>query len=108
MHWTRLALCTPVSAIGVVGWLTVAPAQLATTWWQLEQLVEYPAAVWFGLVVATYSAWWQPSQVCLTVEYGMVVWHWVHCTRLLLCAPVSAIGVVGWLKVAPAQLATTW
>ena len=38
----------------------------------------------------------------------MVVWHWVHCTRLLLCAPVSAIGVVGWLKVAPAQLATTW
>ena len=38
----------------------------------------------------------------------MVVWHCVHCTRVELCTPVSATGVVGWLNVAPAQLATTW
>ena len=53
VHWTAVVLCTPVSATGVVGWLNVAPAQLATTWWHDEQSVEYPAAVWFGLVVAT-------------------------------------------------------
>jgi hypothetical protein len=33
--------------------LKVAPAHPATTWWQEVQLVEYPAAVWLGLVVAT-------------------------------------------------------
>ena len=56
-HWTSVELCTPVSAIGVVGWLSVAPAQLATAWWQVAQSVLYPAAAWFGFVVATYS-WW--------------------------------------------------
>ena len=33
----------------------------------------------------------------------MVVWHCEQLTRLALCAPVSAIGEVGWLNVAPSQ-----
>ena len=37
----------------------------------------------------------------------MEVWHWAQVTRLALCAPVSAIGVVGRLNVAPSHPATS-
>ena len=61
----------------------------------MVQVSEKLAPAWFGSVVDVKSAWWQPSHVCLTVEYGIVVWHCAHCTAVLLCTPVSAIGVVG-------------
>ena len=59
----RLALCTPVSAIGVVGWLA-APrdAEFQTTVeWHPSQVVGYREATWFGAVL--YSAWWQVAHV---------------------------------------------
>lgn len=74
----------------------------------MVHVTEKLAMTWLGSVGDTKSAWWQPSHVVWTVLYGVVVWHWVHWTTVVLCTPVSAIGAVGWLNVAPVQLATTW
>lgn len=80
--WHALQACAecPLVSGKLAGWMKFAPCQPAVLW-QVLQLVEKPAAAWFGLVVAWKSGRWQLTQsVERPVNTPGVVWHSLQLT----------------------------
>ncbi len=101
-----MARWAPVSGNWVASWLNTAPVHSVVEVWQAWQSVGKPAVVWFGLVVALNSAWWQLTQVIGVPVYCPFLWHWSQVAARWF--PVSGKRVRSWLIVAPSQAVVVW